>query len=164
MHLVWKSLSPIPFLSLSGEGKKDKIEPSLTVHRGVLWCVAARNMCHYKVKSNSQQNQQPALKSCLWGSKGWRECWWCGVLSGCLCWALWGPAEPPVWCWSSGTCWAGGRMRPSGPALLGESASREEGHLLGTNQYWRPGWWLWLTVEGHWEMSLSRQFLHQACN
>ena len=58
-------------LSLSFRREREKkIVPILTVHRRVLWCVAGRNMCHYEVKSNSQQNQQQALKSCLWGLGG----------------------------------------------------------------------------------------------
>lgn len=58
-------------LSLSFRREREKkIAPILTVHRRVLWCVAGRNMCHYKVKSNSQQNQQQVLKSRLWGLEG----------------------------------------------------------------------------------------------
>lgn len=65
---MWKSLSLIPFLSLSGERKKKKIEPSLTVHRAV-WCVAGRNTYHYKVKSNSAK---PTAGFIITFVGGWR--------------------------------------------------------------------------------------------
>lgn len=62
------------------------------------------------------------------------------MLSGFLCDTLEGPAEPPACGWAPGTCWAGGGARPPGPVLLWDSASREEGDALATNEYWRPGW------------------------
>lgn len=59
---------------------------------------------------------------------------------GRCCHTLRRPTEPLAQGWAPGTCGAGGGVRTPGPLLLWDSASRDEGDALATNEYWRPGW------------------------